>query len=240
MQELENALGMQQITLHGVPETSHFARVLVAADYRMKRMAMNFDPSPVRGLPSYLQMIKRRPGRSFSPRFWLEPKYEALLRDAEGLAWELRGSGVKALTEEDFLAATRQRAAQRQGQPGGPEVGRHHDRKISRTGRGRSDFRPIAELHGPGGRRGLDRQGPPDGEGRQQPANAAGFAGGEDRRLHRAEAGREQGQRTEQGGDDGRRGDQLLGDGRQGQAERHGRPRSRQGGPRQRANWWWN
>ena len=106
MRQLETALGMQQITLHGVPETSHFARVLVAADYRMKRLGMNLDASPVRGLPSYLQMIKSSTRPSVSPRFWLEPKYEALLRDAEGLAWELRGSGVKAMTEDDFLAST--------------------------------------------------------------------------------------------------------------------------------------
>ena len=33
---------------------SHFAGVLLAADYRMKRLAMNFEPSPVRGLPSFL------------------------------------------------------------------------------------------------------------------------------------------------------------------------------------------
>ena len=79
---IENALGMQRISVHGVPDTSHFARVLVAADYRMKRIAMNFDPSPVRGLPSYLQMVKPSARTVLSPRFWLEPKYEALLRDA--------------------------------------------------------------------------------------------------------------------------------------------------------------
>jgi hypothetical protein len=105
-QELAKALGLQKITLRGVPETSHFARVLVAADYRMKRLGMNLDPSPVRGLPSYLQMVKSTSRTVASPRFWLEPKYDALLHDADGLAWELRGSGVKALTEEDFLTAT--------------------------------------------------------------------------------------------------------------------------------------
>ena len=102
--ELESALGMQRISVRGVPDTSHFARVLVAADYRMKRLSMNFDPSPVRGLVSYLQMV-RPSGRTITPRFWLEPKYEALFRDADGLAWELRGSGVKVMTEEDFLTA---------------------------------------------------------------------------------------------------------------------------------------
>jgi hypothetical protein len=101
---LEKAVGMQRISTHGVPETSHFARVLVAADYRMKRLAMAFDPSPVRGLPNYLQMVK--PGGLVTPRFWLEPTYEAVFCDAEGLAFELRGSGVKAMTEEDFVTAS--------------------------------------------------------------------------------------------------------------------------------------
>jgi hypothetical protein len=103
---IESALGMQQISVTGVPETSHFARVLVAADYRMKRIAMNFDPSPVRGLPSYLTMVKPGARTVLSPRFWLEPKYEALLRDGDGLAYELRNSSVKAMTEEDFVAAS--------------------------------------------------------------------------------------------------------------------------------------
>ena len=103
---IEKALGMQQISVGGVPGTTHFARVLVAADYRMKRIAMAFDPSPVRGLPSYLQMVKPGARVAISPRFWLEPQYEALLRDADGLAFELCGSGVKAMTEEDYIAAS--------------------------------------------------------------------------------------------------------------------------------------
>ncbi len=103
---IENALGMQKISVTGVPDSSHFARVLVAADYRMKRIAMNFDASPVRGLTSYLQMVKPGARTVLSPRFWLEPKYESLLRDDKGLAYELRGSSVKAMTEEDFVAAS--------------------------------------------------------------------------------------------------------------------------------------
>lgn len=103
---IESALGMQQISVTGVPATSHFARVLVAADYRMKRIAMNFEPSPVRGLKSYLEMVKPGARAVVSPRFWLEPKYEALLRDGDGLAYELRNSSVKAMTEEDFIAAS--------------------------------------------------------------------------------------------------------------------------------------
>jgi hypothetical protein len=98
-------LGMEAIAIEGVPDTSHFARVLVAADYRMKRIAMALDASPVRGLPSYLSMA--RPGKTMvSPRFWLEPQYDGLLCDAQGLAYELCGAGVKAMTEDDFIAST--------------------------------------------------------------------------------------------------------------------------------------
>ena len=105
---IESALGPQRVTVEGVPATSHFARVLVAADYRMKRIAMDLDPSPVRGLPSYMELVGAGP-RGLSdglPRWWLEPSYEAVLRDEDGLAWELRGASVKALTEDDFLAAS--------------------------------------------------------------------------------------------------------------------------------------
>jgi len=105
---IENALGPQQITVTGVPETSHFARVMVAADYRMKRLAMNFESAPIRGLPSFLHMMKATGSgmRNMLPRWWLAPQYEPLLRDADGLAWELRGAAVKAMTEEDFLTTS--------------------------------------------------------------------------------------------------------------------------------------
>ncbi len=113
---IENALGPQIVSVDGVPGTSHFARVLVAADYRMKRIAMAFEPSPVRGLPSFLQMAGAGP-RGMSnmlPRWWLEPRYEAILRDDAGLAWELRGASVKAMTEDDFQNA--QGAVERTGE----------------------------------------------------------------------------------------------------------------------------
>ena len=43
---LESALGSQEITIDGIPADSHFAGVLVAADYRMKQIGMGLTPSP--------------------------------------------------------------------------------------------------------------------------------------------------------------------------------------------------
>ena len=108
---IEQALGPQQVLINGVPPESHFARVLLAADYRMKSIAMDLEPSPVKGLPSFMHMLTAT-GRGMSnmlPRWWLEPNYQPLLRGQNGLAWELRGASVRALTEEDYLAANGQK-----------------------------------------------------------------------------------------------------------------------------------
>ena len=105
---IEQELGPQTVTIGGVPTFSHFARVLLAADFRMKRLGMGFEPSPVRGLPSYLNLLKghaQAAMQNLLPRWWLTTDYEPLLTDGEGLAWQLRGAGVKAMTEDDFVDA---------------------------------------------------------------------------------------------------------------------------------------
>jgi hypothetical protein len=101
--QMEEAVGMQTVSVTGVLATSHFARAIVAADFRMKRLAMNMEPAPIDGMPSYLSMIKRGSSQSLMPRFWLAPKYEPLRRDNDGLAWEIRGQAVRCLTEQDFM-----------------------------------------------------------------------------------------------------------------------------------------
>ncbi|HEX4149523.1 MAG TPA: DUF1598 domain-containing protein [Pirellulales bacterium] len=102
---IEQTLGKQVVSIHGVPPTSHFARILVAADYRMKRLGMGFDRAPILGLPSYLQMVQPGPRgmQNMMPRWWLVPDYDPLLTDGQGLVWELPGGRVKAMTEETFL-----------------------------------------------------------------------------------------------------------------------------------------
>jgi hypothetical protein len=104
----EELLGPQTITITGVPASSHFARVMVAADYRMKRLAMKFEEPPVRGLPSYLDMVPGS-GSPAAPRWWLATSYEPLAKAADGLSWELRGQGVKAMAEEDFFSTAGKR-----------------------------------------------------------------------------------------------------------------------------------
>lgn len=102
---LEQTAGMQTVKIGGAPYESRLAAVLAAADYRMKRIAMGFDASPVAGLPSFMKMISGKRIDQLSPRWWMTGDYAALHRDADGLAWELKGQGVKTLAEEDVVVA---------------------------------------------------------------------------------------------------------------------------------------
>jgi hypothetical protein len=110
LKSFEEAMGNQQITVTGIPASSRFARILVAADYRMKRIGMGFEPAP-QGvkLPSYMQMVASTRVKDSSPRWWMEPKFDAILKDASGMAWELRGSAVQTLTQEDAFDAKGER-----------------------------------------------------------------------------------------------------------------------------------
>ena len=108
VRRIESLLGLQQIRVQGVAPSTDFARRMVAADYAMKRLAMGLDPSPVRGLPSYLRLLRAASnprGESTTPRWWMAPNYDALRKSPDGLAWELRGQGIKVVTEDTILGA---------------------------------------------------------------------------------------------------------------------------------------
>jgi hypothetical protein len=68
---------------------------------------MGLDEAPIAGLPSYVEMVKRNPteAETTNPRWWLACNYEPVAKSEDGLSWELRGQGVKCLTENDIIAA---------------------------------------------------------------------------------------------------------------------------------------
>jgi hypothetical protein len=105
--QMQESLGPHQIRVTGVASDSHFSHVMVAADYVMKRLAMGLERSPVVGLPSYMELLKTQPARSSrvaSPRWCLAVDYNPVRKSPDGLAWQLSGLGVKAMTEEGYLS----------------------------------------------------------------------------------------------------------------------------------------
>src|SRR5262245_28947628 len=102
---IEKALGPQQVTITGVPGGSRFALTLAASDYKMKRIAMKLDDSPLPELPSFLDLMKQERAKltNMMPRWWMACNYQPLAKSEDGLAWELRGPGVKVLTEDEVI-----------------------------------------------------------------------------------------------------------------------------------------
>ena len=97
-QGMEQAMGMQQIRIFGVPESSRAAQIMVAADYRLKRIALAHDPSPVKQVVNYLDLTAKQL-RSSAPqkqhRWWFQADYEAILHSEDHLAYELQGEAMK-------------------------------------------------------------------------------------------------------------------------------------------------
>ncbi|QDV45152.1 hypothetical protein Enr13x_50260 [Stieleria neptunia] len=104
---METAIGPQQVLIRGIDVDSHFAQVLLSADYAMKRLAMGFEAAPIDSLPSYLRLLQRHNDRNqlSSPRWWMASDYEPLRCTSDRLAWQIRGRRIRTLTQDSLLTA---------------------------------------------------------------------------------------------------------------------------------------
>jgi len=100
--ELEMAFGMNEVVLKGLPDDSRIARVMVAADYKLKQIGLGVPGAP-QGFSSYLKYVTLRSNHSISPRFWLTPEYGTISHDVDRLTWDLSQSKVRVMTESDYI-----------------------------------------------------------------------------------------------------------------------------------------
>jgi tetratricopeptide (TPR) repeat protein len=97
-----NPGGPQRVRVIGVPPTSEFARVMLDADYTMKRMMMGYFRDAVPGFKSYAQLLSGRPEKAPASRFWfypapLGPRDAHLSRSRRTVLVE---TGLRLLTED--------------------------------------------------------------------------------------------------------------------------------------------
>lgn len=111
--QVAQAYGPQEISLTGVPKDSRYSQILVAADYKMKRLSMGLEEAPIAKFPSMLEMARRRDAglKNAAPRFWMECNYEPVAKNEDGSVWQIRGQGVKTLTEEQYFSKDGKRKA---------------------------------------------------------------------------------------------------------------------------------
>jgi hypothetical protein len=97
----QEALGLANIRIFGVPGDAHLAQVLVEADYRMKLIGIGLEPPPVR-MPTFFTALGT-PKQNVLQRWWFTPNYKCVRASADKLAIELVGQGVQLQTEDKTI-----------------------------------------------------------------------------------------------------------------------------------------
>ncbi len=69
----------------------------------MKRYGMNLAEAPVKGLTSYVEMIRNRAVKSPQNRWWMACDYQPIEHSEDGLAWRISGRGIKTLSEQEVI-----------------------------------------------------------------------------------------------------------------------------------------
>ncbi len=103
---LRELLGQQDVTVKGIDPATHAGRVLVEADYRMKLVGLGLE-SAVPGLKNYFDRLhldeQGNPPSSDVVRWWFTMNYDAVESNADRTIFEIKGQGVKLLSESEFL-----------------------------------------------------------------------------------------------------------------------------------------
>ncbi|MEC9093873.1 MAG: DUF1598 domain-containing protein [Planctomycetota bacterium] len=103
-QGLKNNLGLQTVSVFGISDQTHFAQVLVEADYRMKLIGIGLERPQAR-IPSYVSKVKpAQIAKNALTRWYFEPDYESVLVSQDQNAMQLVGKGVKLVTENEMVA----------------------------------------------------------------------------------------------------------------------------------------
>ena len=106
---LRKSLGRQIITVGGVPATTHFAQVLVEADYRMKLIGIGLEQPPVR-ISSFVSLANPASvSRNALQRWYFVPDYQRVKVSEDRLSAEMVGNGVKLVGENEVVSRDGQR-----------------------------------------------------------------------------------------------------------------------------------
>jgi hypothetical protein len=115
VQGLQTNLGLQTVSVNGVSPKTHFAVVMVEADYRMKLIGIGLEKPPVKLVSWVDRANAAQISRNAMARWFFTPDYQCVRANTDGTAMELVGDGVKVVGEDEIVAANGQRTAAGQG-----------------------------------------------------------------------------------------------------------------------------
>ncbi len=100
---LRQSLGLNEVTITGIPAGTHFAHVLTEADYRMKLIGLNMEVVPV-PLTTYVDRLTASMTSSNALiRWYFVPDYEAVSVSEDGNAFRMVGQGVKLVGADELV-----------------------------------------------------------------------------------------------------------------------------------------
>ena len=100
---LKESLGLQNVRIEGISPKTHFAQVMVEADYRMKLIGIGLEKPPVK-ITSYVARANPRSvARNALQRWYFTPNYDCVRVSDDELAMELEGEGVQLVSEDQLV-----------------------------------------------------------------------------------------------------------------------------------------
>jgi hypothetical protein len=111
---MRQALGTQVVRVDGVSPATHFAQVMVEADYRMKLIGIGLERPPVK-MSTWIELASAGSvAANALQRWYFMPDYQCVRISADDLAIELVGRGVKLVgADEAVLPDGRRMSADR-------------------------------------------------------------------------------------------------------------------------------
>lgn len=103
--KLEDVLGLQNVTVQGIPQDSRVAQVIVDADYQMKLVGIG-ERKGAPGMKSYFELAGRddRRGSSMDAlRWWMTAGYESIMVSPDQQAFEFTGREVQCQSENQIV-----------------------------------------------------------------------------------------------------------------------------------------
>lgn len=106
---LRTSLGLQDVTVGGVSPNTHFAQVLVEADYRMKLIGVGMEKPPVK-MSTFIDSVNlAQVSRQAMFRWYFLPDYQCVRVSDDGLAMQMVGDGVKLVGEDEVVSRSGER-----------------------------------------------------------------------------------------------------------------------------------
>jgi hypothetical protein len=100
---MKEALGAQKVSVQGVSPATHFAKVLVEADYRMKLIGIGLEPPPVK-MTTWIDLASAATvAANALQRWYFVPDYQCVRVAEDDLAIELVGRGVKLCGADEVV-----------------------------------------------------------------------------------------------------------------------------------------